>query len=90
LISADDVNLRMLAQPRRITMRYEDLTAADDGNQDKAAISDVSLGIWAAAWQMPLKTSMLTTFSTRRGDPWEGNLVAQTDQEWIWGRRGEW
>jgi len=32
----------MLAPPRRITMRYEDLTAADDGNQDKAAISDAS------------------------------------------------
>ena len=42
MINADDVNLRMLAPPRRITMRYEDLTAADDGNQDKAAISDAS------------------------------------------------
>jgi len=29
LIRADDVNLRMLAPPRRITMRYEDLTAAE-------------------------------------------------------------
>ena len=42
LIRADDVNLRMLAPPPRITMRYEDLTAADDGNQDKASISDAS------------------------------------------------
>jgi len=32
----------MLAPPRRITMRYEDLTAADDGNQDKASISNAS------------------------------------------------
>jgi len=32
----------MLAPPRRITMRYEDLTAADDGKQDKADISDSS------------------------------------------------
>jgi len=46
LISADDVNLRMLAPPRRITMRYEDLTAADDGNQDKAALSDASNLPW--------------------------------------------
>ena len=39
---ADDVNLRVLGPPHRITVRYEDLTAADDGNQDKAAISDAS------------------------------------------------
>jgi len=42
LIRADDVNLRVLGPPHRITVRYEDLTAADDGNQDKAAISDAS------------------------------------------------
>ena len=42
LLWADDVNLRVLGPPHRITVRCEDLTAADDGNQDKAAISDVS------------------------------------------------
>jgi len=42
LLRADDVNLRVLGSPHRITVRYEDLTAADDGNQDKAAISDAS------------------------------------------------
>jgi len=42
LIRADEVNLRMSAPPRPITMRYEDLTAADDGNQDKASTSDAS------------------------------------------------
>ena len=42
LLRADDVNLRVLGPPHRITVRYEDLTAADDGNQDKAAISDAS------------------------------------------------
>ena len=38
LLRADDVNLRIVGPPHRITVRYEDLTAADDGNQDKAAI----------------------------------------------------
>ena len=42
MIRADDVNLRVLGPPHRITARYEDLTAADDGSQDKAAISDAS------------------------------------------------
>jgi len=42
LLRADDVNLRIVAPPHRVTVRYEDLTAADDGNQDKAAISDAS------------------------------------------------
>ena len=42
LLRADDINLRMLASPRHITMRYEDLSAADDGNQDKASISNAS------------------------------------------------
>jgi len=42
LLRAGDINLHMLAPPRRITMRYEDLTAADDGNQDKASISNAS------------------------------------------------
>jgi len=42
LLRADDVNLRVLGPPHRITVRYEDLTAADDRNQDKAAISDAS------------------------------------------------
>ena len=42
LLRADDVNLRSLGPPHRITVCYEDLTAADDGNQDKAALSDAS------------------------------------------------
>jgi len=42
LLRADDVNLRILGPPHRIPVRYEDLTAADDGNQDKAAINDAS------------------------------------------------
>jgi len=42
LIRANDVNLRSLGPPHRITVCYEDLTAADDGNQDKAALSDAS------------------------------------------------
>ena len=42
LLRADDANLRVLGPPHRITVRYEDLTVADDGNLDKAAISDVS------------------------------------------------
>jgi len=42
LSRADDVNLRILGPPHRITVCYEDLTAADDGNQDKAAINDAS------------------------------------------------
>jgi len=40
LLRADKVNLRGLGPPHRITVHYEDLTAADDGNQDKTAISD--------------------------------------------------
>ena len=46
LLCANDINLRMLAPPRRITMRYEDLTAAGNGNQDKASISDASDLTW--------------------------------------------
>ena len=42
LLRADDVNLGVLGPPHRITVRYEGLTAADDGNQDKATISDAS------------------------------------------------
>jgi len=42
LLRADDVNLRVLGPPHQITVCYEDLTAADDGNQDKTAISDAS------------------------------------------------
>jgi len=42
LLRADDVNLRSLGPPHRNTVCYEDLTAADDGNQDKAALSDGS------------------------------------------------
>jgi len=42
LLRADDVNLRSLRLPHRVTVCYEDLTAADDGNQDKAALSDAS------------------------------------------------
>ena len=43
---ADDVNLRALGPPHRIIAHYEDLTAADDGNQDKAAISDANDLAW--------------------------------------------
>jgi len=42
LLRADDVNLRIVGPPHCITVHYEDLTAADDRNQDKAAISDAS------------------------------------------------
>jgi len=41
LLRVDDVNLRVLGPPHR-TVCHEDLTAADDGNQDKAALSDAS------------------------------------------------
>jgi len=46
LLRADDVNLGILGPPHRITVPYEDLTAADDGNQDRAAISDASYLPW--------------------------------------------
>ena len=39
----------MSAPPRRITIRYEDLTAVDDGNQDKASISDASDLPWESS-----------------------------------------
>ena len=32
---------------------------------------------------MRSKPPMKTTFSARRGDPSEGNLAAQTEQEWV-------
>ena len=46
LLRADNVNLWVLGPPHRITVCYEDLTAADGGNQDKAAISDTSDLSW--------------------------------------------
>jgi len=46
LLRADDVNLRALGPPHRIIVQYEDLTAAEYGNQDKAAISDASDLAW--------------------------------------------
>ena len=53
MILAEDVNLQVLGPPHRITVRYEDLTAADDGNQDKAAISDASDLPWDLSRCMP-------------------------------------
>jgi len=53
LLRADDVNLRIVGPPHRITVRYEDLTAADDGNQDKAAISDASDLPWDLSRCLP-------------------------------------
>jgi len=42
LLRANEVNFRALAPHRRAFVRYDDPTAADDGNQDKASISDAS------------------------------------------------
>jgi len=56
LLRADDVNLRIVAPPYRVAARYEDLTAADDGNQDKAAISDASDLPWDLSRCVPNAT----------------------------------
>ena len=56
LLRADDVNLRIATPPYRVTVRYEDLTAADDGNQDKAAISDASDLPWDLSRCIPNAT----------------------------------
>jgi len=53
LLRADDVNLRIVGPPYRTTVCYEDLTAADDGNQDKAAIGDASDLPWDLSRCMP-------------------------------------
>ena len=53
LLRADDVNLRSLGPPHRITVCYEDLTAADDGNQDKATLSDASDLPWGLSRCVP-------------------------------------
>lgn len=42
LIGAEEVNLHLLIPLCRLPIRYDNPTAADDGNQDKAPISDAS------------------------------------------------
>ena len=56
LLRADDINLRIVAPPHRVAVRYEDLTAADDGNQDKAAISGASDLPWDLSRCVPNAT----------------------------------
>jgi len=46
LIGADEVNLHMLGPLCRLPLRYDDPTAADDKNKDKASISDASDLSW--------------------------------------------
>jgi len=56
LLRADDVNLRIVAPPYRVAARYEDLTAADDGNQNKATVSDASDLPWDLSRCVPNAT----------------------------------
>jgi len=56
VLRADDVNLRIVGPPHQISVRYEDLTAADDVNQDKAAISDASDLPWDLSRCVPNAT----------------------------------
>jgi len=59
------------------------LTAADDGNQDKVAISDASDLPWDLSRCVPnaVETFHDNNFLNEERRPWEGNLAAQTEQE---------
>jgi len=53
LLKADEVNLVMLAPYQRFPMHYDDPVAADDGNCNKASISNA----YDLAWELGRSTN---------------------------------